>query len=371
MEEDFPFSFGNVSDEDQDSEGLFCAPKKKSSATRTETRIEQEPYYAQIDEDGWFHRSGKSVEEMMLQDKNGATKVKLRADHYYMLHQYQEAYEIAQEYCHIVSFNDPKTTSGDGGIRRPETGTGSGSEVLKVTDSREMQEMALRCAMKLNLFSEAAKLADELTLQDSGSVFLKARAYMATGRYSDAAIGLVQYQKTRSSNYAIWRTLAECLYESAIPAEQQPRPSITAILALISILRTRHLMRASNWTLVDYAQARYHREMKAIKNQRITYEQACGLETTEEADRMCEDDRELQVRYNLDVVKPAQECLRKMKEEGQQQLESIDGSFALEVVEFVVSSWNPQVITMSSSSAAVAMDEEEEEKGGIESVRSK
>lgn len=98
--------------------------------------------------------------------KNGAIKVKMRADHYYMLHQYQDAYEIAREYCRIVASNDLTTTSGDGGIRRPEAGTDSGAGALKVTDSREMQEMALRCALKLRMFDEAARLADELVGQD-------------------------------------------------------------------------------------------------------------------------------------------------------------------------------------------------------------
>jgi hypothetical protein len=101
---------------------------------------------------------------MML--KNGATKVKMRADHYYMLHQYQQAYEIAREYCRVVSSNGLHIASGDGGIRQPEEGTDHVSGSLKVTDSREMQEMALRCAIKLDMFDEAAKIADELVSRD-------------------------------------------------------------------------------------------------------------------------------------------------------------------------------------------------------------
>ena len=100
----------------------------------------------------WFHRTEKSIQELMLQDKNGATKVKMRADQHYMLHQYQEAYDIAREYCHIVASNDFGTTSeAKGNVGVP-----------KVVDSKEMQEMALRCAMKLEMFDEAAALADEL-----------------------------------------------------------------------------------------------------------------------------------------------------------------------------------------------------------------
>ncbi|KAF9573853.1 hypothetical protein EC968_007810 [Mortierella alpina] len=162
MSDDFPFTFGDASDEDEGSAGLFCAPKTKNT-TRIRTPAEQEPYYAQIDEDGWFHHTGKSVRELMMHDKNGANKVKMRADHYYMLHRYQEAYEIAKEYCEIVASNDVRSVQGDGGMsRRNTTGDAEAIGVLKVTDSKELQEMAIRCALKLGKTEEAAKLADEL-----------------------------------------------------------------------------------------------------------------------------------------------------------------------------------------------------------------
>ncbi|KAF9954984.1 hypothetical protein BGZ70_010394 [Mortierella alpina] len=162
MSDDFPFSFGDASNEDEGSAGLFCAPKIKNSA-RIRAPAEQEPYYAQIDEDGWFHRTGLSVRELMMQDKNGANKVKMRADHYYMLRRYQEAYEIAKEYCEIVASNDVRSVQGDGGLSRSNTITDT--EVvglLKVTDSKELQEMAIRCALKLGKTDEAAKLVDGL-----------------------------------------------------------------------------------------------------------------------------------------------------------------------------------------------------------------
>ncbi|KAF9187873.1 hypothetical protein BGZ51_000967 [Haplosporangium sp. Z 767] len=167
MEDDFPFNFGETSDQDQDDDSLFCTPKQKTSS-RKQAPIEQGPYHAQIDVDGWFHRTNKSSEELMLQEKNGASKVKMRADHYYMLHQYQKAYDLAQEYCRIVATSGLNMSHGDGGLRRPEAtkadiGTvETGAGVLKVTDSKEMLEMALRCALKLNRLEEAADLADQL-----------------------------------------------------------------------------------------------------------------------------------------------------------------------------------------------------------------
>jgi hypothetical protein len=102
----------------------------------------------------------------MTQSKTGATKVKMRADHYYMLHRYQEAFDIAQEYCELVRTGGLSVSQGqnDGGFRRIDAvgGAAATDTVLKVSDPKEMQEMALRCALKLNLFDVAATLADEL-----------------------------------------------------------------------------------------------------------------------------------------------------------------------------------------------------------------
>lgn len=56
MEDDFPFSFGGGSDQDDNNtedDGLFCAPKdKKKAAAKAKALLNQEPYRAQIDEDG-------------------------------------------------------------------------------------------------------------------------------------------------------------------------------------------------------------------------------------------------------------------------------------------------------------------------------
>lgn len=50
--DDFPFSFGNVSD-DEESDGLFCQPKVVAQPTDSaHIKAAQEPYYPQIDQDG-------------------------------------------------------------------------------------------------------------------------------------------------------------------------------------------------------------------------------------------------------------------------------------------------------------------------------
>ncbi|KAF9278924.1 hypothetical protein BGZ68_008232 [Mortierella alpina] len=302
MSDDFPFTFGDASDEDEGSAGLFCAPKTKNSA-RIKAPAEQEPYHAQIDEDGWFHHTGKSVRELMMQDKNGANKVKMRADHYYMLRRYQEAYEIAKEYCEIVASNDVRSVQGDGGLSRSSTITDAGAAgVLKVTDSKELQEMAVRCALKLGKTDEAAKLADELTLQDTGVVFLKAKAYMTVGRYN-----------------------------------------------------------------APYAQMRFDREMKVLEVLRLELERSCGInvacaldgdgspmdKVTPEAAAQSRLEE-----YQRKVVLPAQDTLRVLQED------TPDGSncpVEQEVVEFIVAAWDAQLVAPSPTGATDDDDEDGDE----------
>ncbi|KAG0283666.1 hypothetical protein BGZ96_011945 [Linnemannia gamsii] len=409
MDDNFPFSFGGGSDQDDNNtedDGLFCAPKdKKRAAAKAKALLNQEPYRAQIDEDGWFHNTGKTTYELMTQSKTGATKVKMRADHYYMLHRYQEAFDIAQEFCELVRTSGLSVSQGqnDGGFRRTDTEGGAATDtVLKVSDPKEMQEMALRCALKLNLFDVAASLADELVMHDTGIVFLKAKAYVAVGRFNDAALGLVQYQKSRTGNYSIWRTLGECLSQSTTAVRSEPSgplvstaaststststatakeslfssldtlsislPSSTTkiavvhILALMCILRARYLMRISTWALVPYAQARYDNEMNLLDEQRVELERICGLDleitttsaTTvgDETDRMAVSELEQRrlEEYELKVVAPTRKFVQEMKESGATTLIPDQGSFELEVVEFVVKTWDAQVIALSESS---------------------
>ncbi|KAF9908842.1 hypothetical protein EC991_009361 [Linnemannia zychae] len=402
MEDDFPFSFGGGgegSDQDEGGDdGLFCAPKKKAAA-KTKALLSQEPYHAQIDEDGWFHNTGKTTYELMTQSKTGATKVKMRADHYYMLHRYQEAFDIAQEFCELVRTSGLSVSQGDGGLRRPDDGTTTTDVgVLKVSDPKEMQEMALRCALKLDMFGVAASLADELVMHDTGIVFLKAKAYVAVGRFNDAALGLTQYQKSRTGNYSIWRTLGECIQQSIFPIagshlsapastssagterllglntlsiysssqQQPPKPTVVHILALMCILRARYLMRISTWAQVPYAQARYDNEMSILDEQRVALERQCGLNLEMTSAEQISgtstlEEKVLQRRleeYELKVVLPARKFVQDMEESGVTTTSAEQGSFSLEVVEFVVKTWDQQVVALSDSSPRMTADDD-------------
>ncbi|KAG0054933.1 hypothetical protein BGZ83_010058 [Gryganskiella cystojenkinii] len=416
-DDNFPFAFGATSDNEDEGndDGLFCAPKTvnpttnntkttSSSSSRNATLAilkDQEPYVAQIDQDGWFQRLGKPIRELMLQDKNGATKVKMQADYNYMLHRYQQAFEIAQEYCQIVAENEASVklasgssnsnqnnvSSGGGGMQRSDSivtdGTEGGS-ILKVTDSKEMQEMMVRCLLKLNRPEAAVTIAEGLTSQETSIIFLKAKVFTAVGRHRDAAITLFDYQKARASNYAVWRALGECFHEASLrPVRSQTTTTATAalegfssmslssseapvnlssLLALICVLRARHLMRVSIWSQVSYAQARYDREMQIIENQTSEYERACGLPS------LMEDDALRIQEYESKIVNPSRLALRVLENtKGSNQICDDDDGFPLDVVKMVISSWDPQLI----ESSATGVPAEDEDQTAEPSVRNK
>ena len=419
---DFPFAFGATSDnEDEGDDGLFCAPKAKVAAITTTTHAgeassssssrnatvdilkEQERYEAQIDEEGWFHRMGKPIRELMLQDKNGATKVKMQADYCYMLHRYQEALDIAQEYCQVVTDNETGLTRGNtdansggtGGMQRSEANTSptNGADVgsiLKVTDTKDMQEMMARCLIKLDRPGEAVIIVDELVSQETSIVFLKANVYTAVGRYKDAAITLVEYQRSRSSNYAVWRALGECFHEASIHSSsaKADNPTLSTVLdgiptisllptghhehlasllALICILRAGHLMRVSVWSQVSYALARYQREMAAIEAQRSVYEKVCGLSSVkDDHSELSEGALRIQ-EYKAKVVTPSREALQQLQQTSSVPQDDDACSFPLVVLDMVVNSWDQQLIEHS----AIGVPAEDEDRTVERSVRSK
>ncbi|KAF9915523.1 hypothetical protein BX616_005973, partial [Lobosporangium transversale] len=202
-----------------------------------------------------------------------------------------------------------------------------------VTDSKEMQEMALRCALKLNKLDEAAAFADELTLQDIGTVFLKAKAFIAVGRYN-------------------------------------------GIDRIHRILRARYLMLVSTWSNVSYAKVRFDQELRTIDDLRRVLERECELEMYDSASQLKEfesslQDQDLKHRrledYENKIVIPALELLQRMKQANGEGLKE-ESESALEIVEFIVNSWDTQLVDFSASGGGT--DEDNDDVNGL-SVRDK
>ncbi|KAF9971788.1 hypothetical protein BGZ73_005170 [Actinomortierella ambigua] len=148
-DDSFPFSFGNVSDGEEENDFFV---DKKAAKKRALLQASTEAYVPQIEAD----------------------EVKMLSEYLYLHHRYEEAYEVAEVYCQVVKGNRGSTTTSDAAHDRS----------LKVTDCRELQDMMARAALKLGRAEEAARIVDEMTSPDPGFVFLKAAVYKAAKRYN-------------------------------------------------------------------------------------------------------------------------------------------------------------------------------------------
>ncbi|KAF9158948.1 hypothetical protein DFQ26_007078 [Actinomortierella ambigua] len=335
---DFPFTFGNVSDGEEE-EGLFV--DKVATKKRAALQAGTEAYQPQIEGDEWLLQCLKDPVEAMYQ-KNGANK------------RYEEAYEVARLYCQVVRENGSTTTQ-----------TATHDRSFKVTDCRDLQEMMARAALKLGRAEDAAQIVDSMTSPDAGFVFLKATVYKAARRYNEAVKCLVDFQQTRSSNYAIWRQMAECLYPYHGPSTISSSTSTpwfantaspTSSLALISISRSRFLMEAASWPTTGFGHVRYIRELKHIKEMQEHIEQyALKIEP-----RLKDTDK---VAYDRMVEAPI-EAWRAL--DSCEEQESLVGNLDRSVIDYICETW---VQTLKGDGSGAISEYVEEADATVKAVR--
>lgn len=232
---------------------------------------------------------------------------------------------------------------------------------------------------------------------EPGTVFLKAKVYSAVGRFNgrrcrlfsfakvllcceldaelilyisivnaDAAHILVDYQKTRSSNYAVWRSLGEAISKSIQGTSTDSTPTspltadsevtvdfVKATTALLALLRARHLMRCSLWSNASYAQQRYDQEMGILCREIASLEQRCDI--LRQSDSSPNNDLSMQTQYESKIIAPLRNMLDSLNDSSAPSLAStvttstIQEVLLPEVVDFVVSAWDPQVISSSTT----------------------
>lgn len=237
-------------------------------------------------------------------------------------------------------------------------------------------------------------------------MFLKAKVYSAVGRFNgkclssffkcqvllwheldaelilyisivhaDAAHILVDYQKTRSSNYAVWRSLGEAISASILGASNDSTPTsplttdsadsvdfVKATTALLALLRARHLMRCSLWSSATYALQRYDREMGILCREIASLEQRCGI--LRQNDSSTNNDLSMQTQYESKIIAPLRNMLDSLNVSSWACLTTTTTTMTSpttitapitqeallpEVVDFVVSAWDPQVISSSTT----------------------
>lgn len=174
----------------------------------------------------------------------------------------------------------------------------------------------------------------------------------------------------------------------SLPSSTTTKPTVVHILALMCILRARYLMRISTWAQVPYAQARYDNEMSILDEQRVALERICGLDletattttaTTADEAAVSEDEQRQEQRrleeYELKVVAPARKFIQEMNERVATAFipdqDQGCSPFELEVVEFVVKTWDAQVVALSESGTTPRMTADDDDLAGEVSVRDK
>lgn len=181
----------------------------------------------------------------------------------------------------------------------------------------------------------------------------------------DAAHILVDYQKTRSSNYAVWRSLGETILisiqDTAIPSPFTPDSDLVtfgkATTALLALLRARHLMRCSLWSSASYAQQRYDREMSILCKDIASLEHRCDI-VRHDVSNADIDDPSMHAQFESKIITPLRNILDSWKDSSASSLTTSTMTTVTtttqeillpEIVDFVVGAWDPQVISSSTT----------------------
>ncbi|KAI8636367.1 hypothetical protein BD408DRAFT_426232 [Parasitella parasitica] len=206
----------------------------------------QAKYEAKIETDGWFHENRKSIDEIML-EQHGPNQLKNAIEHDYFYKRYDKALALALEYVRVVKTNDQ----------------------CKVTGTKEITDIAMHCAAKLNRLDTLEELLnlDKSYAQDFGLYLVRAKFYPLVGRYSEAIDNCILYHKGRKLDYRVWAIMADVFIKSA---ERSPVDNIhddmRYHLANLSMQRAVHIVKTSRWkNSIDFVKRRLEKELQGLE----------------------------------------------------------------------------------------------------------
>ncbi|KAK4514023.1 uncharacterized protein ATC70_006031 [Mucor velutinosus] len=234
---------------EEEQDGLFGFDFDEDDFETKKERIipEQADYQAKIETDGWFHESGKSIDELML-EQHGPNEVKNAIEHDYFYKRYDRALTTALGYIRVVKTSDQ----------------------CKVTGTKEITDIAMHCAAKLNRLDTLEELLDldKSHTQDLGLYLVRAKFYPLVGRYAEAIDTCVMYHKERKLDYRIWSIMADVFIRSA---QQSPannaEDEMRYNLANLAMQRAVHIVKTSRWkTNIDFVKRRLDRDLQGLEN---------------------------------------------------------------------------------------------------------
>lgn len=95
--------------------------------------------------------------------KNGPNELKSSIEHHYLHGRHAEALRLALEYIQYVEQN---------------------RATMRVQSTREMLEIAARCALRVEDVATAVQCAEKIESNDPGTWLLKGEVYEAAGRFA-------------------------------------------------------------------------------------------------------------------------------------------------------------------------------------------
>ncbi|CEP15760.1 hypothetical protein [Parasitella parasitica] len=237
----------SLQEEEQDSLFGFDFDEDDFETKKERVIPEQMNYEAKIETDGWFHDNIKSVDDLML-EQHGPNKLKNAIEHDYFYKRYDKALTLALGYIRVVKTN----------------------EQCKVTGTKEITDIAMHCAAKLNRLDTLEELLDldKSHTQDVGIYLLRAKFYPLVGCYSEALDTCIVYHKARKLDYRIWSIMADVFIKSAL------RTPIDSIhddmryhLANLSMQRAVHIVKTSRWKKnIDFVKRRLEKDLQGLEN---------------------------------------------------------------------------------------------------------
>ncbi|KAI8365864.1 hypothetical protein EDC96DRAFT_509076 [Choanephora cucurbitarum] len=209
---------------------------------KAKINIAQVDYNAKLETDGWFHDHKKTVDELML-EQHGPNQIRNAIEHDYFYKRYDKALTLALGFIRVAQTN----------------------KQCKVSGTKEMTDIAMHCAAKLNRLDVLEDLLDNKThVQDTGLFLVRGKFYPIIGKYSEAMEAYVQYQRERKLDYRVWSGMAQVFMLSAArrPAENEMRYH----LANLSMQRAIHIFTNSRWNKrIDFVQARFQRDLATLE----------------------------------------------------------------------------------------------------------
>ncbi|CAO3619244.1 unnamed protein product [Mucor hiemalis] len=195
--------------------------------------------------DGWFHVTDKTIEQVMM-EQLGPNEIKSSIDHDYFHKRYDSALTTALEFIRVANTNKD----------------------CKVSGTKEVSEVAMHCAAKLNRLDVLKDLLNNKSQhsQDTGIYLLRMKFYPLVGQYADAMDACITYHKERKLDYRVWSIMASCFIKSA--ERDDDRLDMRYHLANLSMVRAIHIYTASRWsTHIDFVKTRFEKELATLKAQ--------------------------------------------------------------------------------------------------------